>query len=130
MPSRLSNFELTYLDSILVVSTIVVIAEGETNYRLRTGDDLPDGGEVIVVGILLFFSSARPYGSLSPVEGLLYQISGTSNSTFALCYHPEPAPPHYLMWLCSFAQFILDRSILQMLNSLFTYILPSDQSYH
>src|SRR5947207_7858318 len=54
MPSRLSNSELAYLDGILVASTIVVIAEGEINYRLRTGDDLPDGGEVIVVGIRHF----------------------------------------------------------------------------
>jgi hypothetical protein len=48
MLSRLSNSELAYLDGILVTSTIVVIVEGEINCRLRTGDDLPDGGEVIV----------------------------------------------------------------------------------
>ena len=54
MLSRLSNSELAYLDGILVASTIVVIVEGEINYRLRAGDDLPDGGEVIVVGIRHF----------------------------------------------------------------------------
>src|SRR5271170_6463041 len=48
MLSRLSNSELAYLDGILVTSTIVVIVEGEINCRLRTGDDLSDGGEVIV----------------------------------------------------------------------------------
>ena len=53
MPSCPSNSESTYLDGILVASIIVVIVivEGEINYRSRTGDDLPDGGEVIVVGI-------------------------------------------------------------------------------
>jgi hypothetical protein len=51
MPSRLSNSELTYLNGILIASAIVVIAEGEINYRLRMGDDLLNGGEVIVVGI-------------------------------------------------------------------------------
>jgi|ERR1700722_11293402 hypothetical protein len=49
MLSRPSNSELAYLDGILA-STIVVIIEGEINCRFRTGDDLPDGGEVIVVG--------------------------------------------------------------------------------
>ena len=53
MPSRLSNSELAYLDGILITSTIVVIVEGEINCRLRTGDDLLDGGEVIV-GIRYF----------------------------------------------------------------------------
>jgi hypothetical protein len=53
MLNRLSNSELAYLDSILVASTIVVIVEGEINYRFRTGDDLPNGGEV-VVGIRYF----------------------------------------------------------------------------
>ena len=53
MLSRLSNSELAYLDGILVASTIVIV-EGEINCRLRTGDDLPDGGEVIVVGIRHF----------------------------------------------------------------------------
>jgi len=48
MLSRLSNSELAYLDGILVASTIIVIVEGEINYELRTGDDLPDGREVIV----------------------------------------------------------------------------------
>jgi hypothetical protein len=47
MPSCLSNSELVYLDGILVASTIVVIFESETNYRLRTGDDLPDGGGAV-----------------------------------------------------------------------------------
>ena len=51
MPSRLSNSELAYLDGIFVASTIVVIVEGEINYRLQTGDDLPDGKEAIIVGI-------------------------------------------------------------------------------
>ena len=46
--------DLAYLNGILVASTIVVIAESEINYRLRTGDDLPDGREVIVVGIRHF----------------------------------------------------------------------------
>ena len=42
----LSNSELAYLDGILVASAIVVdVVEGEINCRLRTGDDLPDGGE-------------------------------------------------------------------------------------
>jgi len=54
MLSRLGNSELAYLDGILVASTIVVIVEGEINCRLRTGDDVPDGGEVIVVGIRYF----------------------------------------------------------------------------
>ena len=53
MLSRPSNSELAYLDGILA-STVVVIIEGETNCRFRTGDDLPDGGEVIVVGIRHF----------------------------------------------------------------------------
>src|SRR5256885_14024848 len=48
MLSRLSNSEPAYLDGILVASTIVVIVDGEINCRLRTGDDVPDGGEVIV----------------------------------------------------------------------------------
>jgi hypothetical protein len=52
MPSRIS--ELAYLDGIPVASTIVVIVEGEINYRLRTDDDLPDGREVIVIGIRYF----------------------------------------------------------------------------
>ena len=51
MLSRSSNSELAYLYDILVASAIVVIVEGKINDRLRTGDDLPDGGEVIVVGI-------------------------------------------------------------------------------
>jgi hypothetical protein len=54
MLSHLSNSELAYLDGILVASTIVVIVEGEINCRFRTGDDVPDGGEVIVVGIRYF----------------------------------------------------------------------------
>jgi hypothetical protein len=35
------------------------------------------------------------HGLLSPVEGLLYETSGTANSTLALCCHPEPAHSHY-----------------------------------
>jgi hypothetical protein len=54
MPSRLSNSELAYLDGILVASAIVVTVEGEINCRLRTGDDLPDGREAVVVGIRYF----------------------------------------------------------------------------
>jgi hypothetical protein len=49
--SRPSNSEPAYLDDILITNTIVVIVEGEINCRPRTGDDLPNGGEVIVVGI-------------------------------------------------------------------------------
>jgi hypothetical protein len=55
MPSHLSNSELAYLDGILIASAIVVIVEGEINYRLRTGDDLPDGREIVVVGIRYFY---------------------------------------------------------------------------
>jgi hypothetical protein len=54
MPSRLSNSELAYLEGILVASAIVVIVEGEINRRLRTGDDLLDGGEAVVVEIRYF----------------------------------------------------------------------------
>jgi hypothetical protein len=39
--------ELAYLDGIPVASAIVVTAEGEVNCRLRTGDDLPGGREVV-----------------------------------------------------------------------------------
>ena len=55
MLSRLSNSEPAYLDGILVASTIVVIVEGEINCRLRTGDDLPDGGEAVVVVRIRYF---------------------------------------------------------------------------
>jgi hypothetical protein len=47
-------------------------------------------------------SNEAPLGlrsSLSPVEGLLYQISGTANSTFALCCHPEPTPSQYISYI-------------------------------
>src|SRR2546423_15591323 len=56
MPSHLSNSELAYLDGILVASAIVtvVVVEGEINCPLRTGDDLPGEGEVVVVGIRHF----------------------------------------------------------------------------
>src|SRR5271156_5081956 len=54
MLSHPSNCEPACLDSILVASIIVVIVESEINYRLRTGDDLPDGGEAIIVRIKHF----------------------------------------------------------------------------
>jgi hypothetical protein len=49
MLSRSSNSELVYLYNILVVSVIIVIVEGKINDRFRTGDDLLNRGEVIVV---------------------------------------------------------------------------------
>jgi hypothetical protein len=54
MPSRLSNSDQAYLDGIRVASTIVIIVEGEINYRLRMGDDLLDRREVTVAGIRHF----------------------------------------------------------------------------
>jgi hypothetical protein len=73
MPSCPSNSESTYLDGILVASIIVVIVivEGEINYRSRTGDDLPDGGEVIVVGIghcCLLLGIGRATGRERPAD--------------------------------------------------------------
>jgi hypothetical protein len=70
VPSRLSNSELAYLDGILVASTIVVIVEGEINYRPRTGDDLPDGGEVIVVVGIRRFCLLRGIGRATGRERL------------------------------------------------------------
>jgi hypothetical protein len=49
LPSRLSDFKLVYLDSILIVSVIIVVVESEINFRLRTGDDLFDERKIIVV---------------------------------------------------------------------------------
>ena len=54
MPSRQSYSELAYLDGILVAGTIVVIVEGEINYRLRASDGLPDGREIMIVEIRHF----------------------------------------------------------------------------
>jgi hypothetical protein len=56
MPSRLSNSEPADLDIIIVVLSTVVAIESEINHLPlpRTGDDLPDGGEVIVIGIRRF----------------------------------------------------------------------------
>src|ERR1700733_6504190 len=73
MPSCRSNAESTYLGGILVASIIVVIVivEGEINYRSRTGDDLPDGGEVIVVGIghcCLLLGIGRATGRERPAD--------------------------------------------------------------
>ena len=70
MLSRLSNSEIAYLDGILVTSTIVVIVEGEINCRLRTGDDLPDGGEVIVVVGIRRFCLLRGIGRVTGRERL------------------------------------------------------------
>src|SRR4051812_1984823 len=39
---------------ITIAVTIIVIVDGKINNLLQTGDDLPDGGEVIVVGIRHF----------------------------------------------------------------------------
>jgi hypothetical protein len=84
MPNRLSNPELAYLDGILVASTIVVIVEGEINCRLRTGDDFPDGGEAVVVGIR-YFCLLRGIGRATGQErlagcreGLKVEASGTA----------------------------------------------------
>jgi hypothetical protein len=68
MLSRPSNSELAYLDDILA-STIVVIIEGEINCRFRTGDDLSDGGEAIVVGIR-YFCLLRGIGRVTGRERL------------------------------------------------------------
>jgi hypothetical protein len=67
--SRPSNSELAYLDGILA-STIVVIIEGEINCRFPTGDNLPDEGEVIVVGIRYFYLF-RGIGRVTGRERLL-----------------------------------------------------------
>jgi len=54
MSSRPNNSEPAYLESIIIVITIIVIVEGKINDLLRMGDDLPDGGKVIIVGIRFF----------------------------------------------------------------------------
>jgi len=64
MLSRLSNSELAYLDGILIASTIVVIVEGKIDRQLRTGNNLPDGGEVIIVGIRRFCLSREQISHL------------------------------------------------------------------
>jgi hypothetical protein len=46
-----------------------VVVEGEINCRLRTGDDLPGGGEVVVVGIRHFYL-LRGIGRATGREGL------------------------------------------------------------
>ena len=57
MPSRLSNSELTYLDSILVVSTIVVIA----------GEDDP------VMIDISYFTTAKILDKRSSPSGVEYR---------------------------------------------------------
>jgi hypothetical protein len=70
MLSRSSNSELAYLYDILVASAIVVIVEGEINDRLRTGDDLPDRGEVIVVVGIGYFCLLLEISRATGREGL------------------------------------------------------------
>jgi hypothetical protein len=69
MLSHLSNSELVYLDGILVASTIVIF-ESEINYRPRTGDNLPDGGEAIVVVGIRRFCLLRGIGRATGRERL------------------------------------------------------------
>ena len=69
MLSRPSNSDLAYLDGILA-SIIVVIIEGEINCRFRTGDDLPDRGEVIVVVGIGYFCLLLEISRATGREGL------------------------------------------------------------
>jgi hypothetical protein len=83
MLSRLNNSELAY-DSILVTNTIVVIVEDKINYRLRTGDNLSDGGKVIV-GIRYF--CLREIGRITGRERLTgYKITLKSTVIYQARY--------------------------------------------
>ena len=62
--------ELAYLDGVLVASAIVVTVEGEINCRLRTGDDLPGGREVVVVVGIRHFRLLRGIGRATGRERL------------------------------------------------------------
>jgi hypothetical protein len=80
MSSRSSIPELAYLGKTIVVAlTIVIVVAGEINHPLWTGQDLPEGGEIVVVRIRDFsvlcpVCSIQPTAEVSDAKGRFHSF--------------------------------------------------------